>query len=120
MVPDKTVLILDDEVLVAIDIGDELTHRGWNVVDVIGTLTAAAAAIQTAVPDLALLDMNLRGQHSFDFARDLIGRGTTVVFLSGNTAHDLPEDLQSCAFLGKPINYDRLHATLLSALHADV
>ena len=117
---EKTVLILDDEVLVAIDIGDELADRGWNVTDVVGSLSAAAAAVALARPDLALLDMNLRGQHSFDFARDLIGRGTTVVFLSGNTAQDLPEDLQSCAFLGKPVNYDRLHDTLLSAITAGV
>lgn len=118
--PEKTVLILDDEVLVAIDIGDELADRGWTVTGVVGSLHAAAAAVDVKLPDLALLDMNLRGQQSFDLARDLIGRGITVVFLSGNTAQDLPEDLQTCVFLGKPVNYDRLHDTLMTAITAGV
>jgi DNA-binding response OmpR family regulator len=116
MISEKSVLILDDEVLVAFDIGDELAHRGWQVSDVVCTLDAAATAIQAKRPDLALLDMNLRGRHSFDLARDLVAQGVAVVFLSGNTANDLPDDLQGCAFLGKPVNYDRLHETLVSAV----
>jgi DNA-binding response OmpR family regulator len=120
MISEKTVLILDDEILVAVDIGDELENRGWRVMNVVGTLEAARSAIDAKVPDLAILDMNLRGRNSFELARDLLSRGVAVVFLSGNTVRDLPEDLQECAFLGKPVNYDRLHETLLTAVGADV
>lgn len=120
MISDKSVLILDDEILVAVDIGDELAERGWRVTAVVGTIEAAIAAVETETPDLAILDMNLRGCTSFDLARDLLARGVAVVFLSGNTLRDLPEDLQACAFLGKPMNYDQLHDTLLSVVAAKV
>lgn len=120
MAPEKTVLILDDEVLVAIDIGEELASRGWTILDVVTSLSAAEAVVQSRRPDLALLDMNLRGQLSFSLARELLGYGAKVVFLSGNTAQDLPEDLQDCAFLGKPVNYDVLHKTLSQAISAAV
>jgi len=112
---EKTVLVLEDEIIVAMDIGDELIDRGWHVTDVVGTLDAAMRAVAAATPDLALLDVNLRGSQSFDLALDLKARGTVVVFLSGNSVNDLPEALRGCAFIEKPVNYDALHSALLAA-----
>lgn len=112
-------MILSDEIFVAIDIGDEVNVRGWRVTGVFSTLNAALKAIETEVPVLAIPDINLRGKRSFDLARDLRARGTVIVFLSGNTVHDLPEDLQDCAFPDKLVNYDRLQDTLLKAIGAD-
>src|SRR5690606_3337859 len=111
MIAETTVMILEDEALIAMDIGDELRDRGWRVTDVVGTLDAAAQVTQDNAPDLALLDVNLRGVQSFDLALSLQARGTTVVFLSGNTAEDLPDGLRGCTFIPKPVNYDTLHET---------
>lgn len=116
MISDKTILILEDEALVAMDIGDELRDRGWNVADVVGTLDAATRATQANVPDLAILDVNLRGHQSFDLAISLRAKGTTVLFLSGNTADELPDELSGCTFIQKPVQYDTLHDTLLAAI----
>jgi DNA-binding response OmpR family regulator len=115
MMSDNTILILEDEALIAMDLGEELADRGWTVCDIVGTVEAAEQASQINAPDLAILDVNLRGQYSFDLARAMLARGTTVIFLSGNTAQNLPEDLRDCTFLRKPVSYDALHKTLLAA-----
>jgi len=116
MISETTVLILEDEAIIAMDIGDELRGRGWHVTDVVGTLDAAERSVQANLPHLALLDVNLRGALSFDLARSLRARGTTVVFLSGNTAEDLPDGMDGCTFIQKPVHYDLLHDALLAAI----
>ncbi|MEO0669660.1 MAG: response regulator [Pseudomonadota bacterium] len=119
MTTEKTVLIVEDEGLVAMDIEDELSDRGWKTVAAVGTIDAAMSALETQVPDLALLDVNLRGTKSFDLALTLRDKGVAVVFLSGNSVNDLPASLQDCAFVQKPVNFDLLQTALGNAVTGD-
>lgn len=108
----KTVLILEDESLIAMDIEYELSDRGWTPIAVVGTIDAAKAALEEQMPDCAILDVNLRGAKSFDLAHSLRDKGVPVVFLSGNTVQDLPEALRDCSFVQKPVNFDLLQRAL--------
>lgn len=112
MTTEKTVLIVEDEGIIAMDIEYELSDRGWKAVATVGTIEAALAALDEHLPDLAVLDVNLRGATSFELAQTLRDKGVAVVFLSGNSVNDLPETMQDCAFVQKPVNFDRLDSAL--------
>lgn len=107
-----TVLIVEDDGVVAMDIEDELNSRGWLVLGAVGSERRALAVIEKTLPDLAVLDINLRGRKSFELALALRSKGVCVVFVSGNSVADLPKDLKDCPFIHKPVQYDVLDDTL--------
>lgn len=109
---EKTVLIVEDDGIVAMDIEEELVSRGWHTIGAVGSLDSALRLVDKQIPALAVLDINLRGKTSYDLASKLRGKGVSVVFLSGNSATEVPDDLKSCAFVPKPVNYDLLQDTM--------
>lgn len=58
------------------------------------------------MPDVAVLDMNLKSETSFALAEPLQQAGVPFFFLSGNDASSLPENLKSCVILSKPVLMD--------------
>ena len=52
--------------------------------------------------------MHLRAETTFALARELREDGIAFVFLSGNDASALPEDLRSSRILAKPLLFDEL------------
>lgn len=99
-----TILVLEDEALIALDLEAILTDAGWRVMGPAGTLGRARALLAEGRPDAACLDLNLGGETSHDLARDLISQGVRVIFVSGRDVRALPEDLQAVPIMGKPIN----------------
>src|SRR4051812_27000231 len=74
--------------------------------DVVGPVATMEEGIKRAdLPSLkgALLDINLRGRHSFPLARILKSKGVPILFVSGYGRSLLPADLQDELLLGKPI-----------------
>ncbi len=80
------ILIVEDEALVAADIKDRLTRKGYRVVGVAETGEQAVASARELKPDLVLSDIRLAGEMDGIEAADCIRRelNTPVVFL---TAH---------------------------------
>lgn len=58
----KTVLIIEDDFIIALDYKWRLEKAGWKVVGPAATVQAALRLIQTEPPTVALLDMHLCGQ----------------------------------------------------------
>ena len=58
--------------------------------------------------DIALCDVNLREEYSFDFARACLEKGIHVIFISGYTANTFPEDLTHTTMHRKPVEMDRM------------
>lgn len=108
----KSVLVLEDEVVVAIDIAAELTDAGWTVIGPAGTLEEAEKLASTQNPRMALLDINLNGKKSFALAADLLEKGIKIVFLTGYSASALPEELCACTVISKPVDMPQLVAAL--------
>ncbi|MFK7930771.1 MAG: response regulator [Myxococcota bacterium] len=117
-----TVLVVEDEALIAADLADALEHMGYQVLDTVGTVTGAREALNRQVPDLVLLDINLRGQEDgIDLAIGMRAHGTQtpIVFL---TAHgddrtlDRAEAVEPSGYLLKPFDERTLHATVRMAL----
>ena len=82
-----TVLIAEDELLIALDIMDELDTAGFKT---IGPFAETKGAIdhcqRVTLPDCAVLDVRLRDGESFPLADWLSAQQVPVVFHSGHAS----------------------------------
>jgi DNA-binding response OmpR family regulator len=108
MTAGRTVLIVEDEALVAMDFEQQFIEWNWKVLGAVGNMDRAFALLDSARPDLAVLDMNIGADTSFELARRLRAGDTAVIFVSGRDAEDVPDDLRDCACLNKPVDYRQL------------
>jgi DNA-binding response OmpR family regulator len=102
------VLVVEDEVLIALDIQAQLEDAGWRVLGPAGTVDRALALLEATVPGFAVLDINLGKHTSFPVADRLAERRVPFVFLSGGTQDVLPERFRACHLLQKPIRFGNL------------
>lgn len=100
--PRLRVLLVEDEGGVALLIEDMLEQLGHEVIASVAHLSRAQRAIETATPDLAVLDVNVAGETSFDLARRLASLGIPFLFSTGYGDSGLPADLQDRPVLAKP------------------
>ncbi|MBW3096404.1 HWE histidine kinase domain-containing protein [Pseudohoeflea coraliihabitans] len=102
--PDR-LLLLEDNLIIALDVEEVLTDLGIKKVTVCGEVASALAAVDEGV-DCAMLDINLGSETSFPVAEALLERGIPFVFASGyGDATSLPASLAETPILSKP--YDR-------------
>ena len=81
-----TVLVVEDEFLLALDIEEILGDLGFHVLGPVGFLSQALEAIEAARFDVALLDVNLHdGENSYRAADVLTKRGIPFALM---TAYD--------------------------------
>ncbi|CUH39556.1 putative transcriptional regulatory protein pdtaR [Jannaschia seosinensis] len=99
------ILVLEDEMLIAMDIEATLRDAGYENLRVCSSASDARAYLDEHTPVVAVLDVNLgRGETSFDIARELHARGCPLLFMSGYTAStvQLPAELDDARRLSKP------------------
>lgn len=77
-----TILLVEDSLIIALDAEDILQRFGANIV-MASSLEAAHDRIDEAIPDLAILDINLGDQNSFGIADRLRDLGVPFFFASG-------------------------------------
>jgi CheY-like chemotaxis protein len=75
------VLIVEDEIIVALFLEDLLGEVGYEVAGVVSHLDDAIAHAPDY--DAAVLDVHINGRPVFDFADLLAARGTPFVFATG-------------------------------------
>ena len=112
--PDRRlrVLIVEDEMLVAMNIEDMLLDLGHEVAGLAGRLDAAIALASEAEFDLAMLDVNLAGEASFPVARILADRGIPFLFATGYGIKGVAEEYRSYPVLQKPFRAHDLDQAL--------
>ncbi len=114
---DRTrVLVVEDEVVIALDLQAELESRGYDVAGPAGTIADAMDALSAGHVGIAVLDINLGEDTSFDIARRCLGDGIPVVFLSGDGGDALPEELREIELVTKPVDYGALDLALSRAM----
>jgi DNA-binding response OmpR family regulator len=99
-----TALIVEDDYYQAQDCRLCLVDEGAGVVILAGRLEGAMQVVSQTTFDLALLDINLGFDDTFELARDLRRGGTGVLFLSGYERWIVPQDLADVPLLGKPVS----------------
>ena len=81
------------------------------------TLAEALELLASSAPDVALLDVNLRGEMVTPVAEALRARGVPFVVASAYDAAQLTTDILAAApHLDKPINTRRLFSLLTDAV----
>ncbi|MFB2550838.1 response regulator [Ensifer soli] len=86
------ILIVEDEMLLAMELESEVEAAGHEVVDVAGDSREAIRLIDAESPDFAFVDIQLiDGPTGIAVGRHLAGRGIPYVFVSGNLKR-IPED----------------------------
>jgi CheY-like chemotaxis protein len=106
------VLIVEDEMLVAMNIEDMLLDLGHEVAGLAGRLDAAMALAREAEFDLAMLDVNLAGETSFPVAEILASRGIPFLFATGYGIKGVAEEYRTYPVLQKPFRAHDLDQAL--------
>ena len=104
------VLIVEDEVVVALFLEDVLDEFGYRVAGVVTQLDDAMA--RDVDYDIAVLDVHINGRSVFDFADVLVARGIPFVFATGYGERGIPERHRSSPVLQKPFQPDELKRIL--------
>lgn len=108
----RRVLIVEDEVLIAMVLEDILGMLGHIVVATPATYAEAEAAIAAGGFDLAVLDVNLGHDPVFPLADRLCAAGTTIVFATGSHPDSLPDRFRDTTVLEKPYAFQAVEAVL--------
>lgn len=103
----KRVLIVEDELLIALDMEDALITAGHEVVGLAADMHQAMELAETYRPDLAIMDVNLaRGTSGIETARRLRERlDVPSLFVSGNLdakTRKIAADCRPLGFVVKP------------------
>ncbi len=115
--PRRTVLLAEDELLVAMDIEASLRELGCEVVGPVATVAEVERLAQRPDLDAAVLDVNLRGAKIFTVLPGLLARGLPVLLSSGyEEAILFPDEFRSLPVLVKPYDASQLGAAISALL----
>ncbi|MEG3439199.1 ATP-binding protein [Pannus brasiliensis CCIBt3594] len=117
-----TILIVEDELIVAHSLREALQDDGYEVLSVVDSAPAATRALEQTKPDLVLLDITLKGPiDGISLGQEIQQRyGIPIVYL---TAYSDPETLERAkktnpyGYLLKPYRVQELKVTIEIALH---
>lgn len=110
------VLLVEDEVLVAMHTEGLLVDIGCEAVEVASSVPQALALIERTPPDVALLDVNVRNVMVFPVAEKLAAAGIPFAFATGYGRSHLLLDWQHYPILQKPLEMAGLERALKHAL----
>jgi light-regulated signal transduction histidine kinase (bacteriophytochrome) len=113
VVKDKTVLLVEDSLIISLDAEDILKRLGAKHVATAGTVENALEAIETVRPEIALLDINLGDHTSYAVADRLREIGVPFMFATGyGEQAQLPEDHKSRIVVQKPYTLENVARAL--------
>ncbi len=98
----RRVLVVEDEVLVAMYVEELLTELGYDTVSVATGLDQALSLAREAAFDFAVLDINLNGRLSFPVADVLRARGIPFLFASGYGSKGVNDNYKDAVRIQKP------------------
>ncbi len=112
----KSVLVLEDNFLIAMDMGEILSALGVKSVHTATTAEKAMEIVAARSIDFAILDINLGDETSFTVAESLIARGINFGFTSGyGDLLALPSHLRDIPRIEKPFSEGSLSSLIEAA-----
>ena len=107
-----TVLLVEDEALIAFEAEDLLRDLGASEVTVCSSFSTAAEAVDTTDHAYAIFDLNLNGRLSTPLIERFVGRGGRAVIATGYELEDGFVEALRAIHLIKPYNGRRLAEAL--------
>lgn len=108
----RRVLVVEDEVLIAMVLEDMLDILGHTVVASPASFAEALGAIGAGGFDLAILDVNLGDNPVFPLADQLRAAGTAVIFATGSHRDSLPDRFVDALVIEKPYTFQAVEAAM--------
>jgi PAS domain S-box-containing protein len=106
--PGGRLLIVEDEMLIAMELSNALTALGWEIVGPAATVEEGMRLVETMALDAAVLDVNLGGRLVYPLAELLRAKGVPIVFCTGYEQLDQPDRYRDCLVVRKPVNLGML------------
>jgi light-regulated signal transduction histidine kinase (bacteriophytochrome) len=115
--PDLTVLLLEDNMLIAMETEDALRSLGAARVEVCNTVNQALRVLDAVPVDMAVLDVNLGKETSVPLADQLTRGNVPFVFATAYNDHIMiPERFRSIPVVRKPASDDQLVESIMRAI----
>ncbi|HYD36910.1 MAG TPA: response regulator [Allosphingosinicella sp.] len=106
------ILVVEDEMLVAMTIEDMLLELGHDVAGLASRLGPALALAREGQFDAAMLDVNLAGEPSYEVADLLAERGIPFLFATGYGRQGIDQRYRDLPILQKPFLAGELGSAL--------
>jgi CheY-like chemotaxis protein len=112
----RSILIVEDEPLIAMMLEDFIQSIGHRVSGSCDSVKSALAEVEKGDFDLAILDVNLKGESVWPVASALRGKGTPFVLASGGHVDPPPPEFAGVPMIEKPYTIDRVTPIIDAAL----
>ena len=111
----RKVMVVEDEFLIADSIAELLRDEGVEVIGPVGSVQKSVELL-AATPqiDAAMIDVNLRGEFSYDVADGLLARGVPFAFMTGYDEGVIPARFSAVRRFQKPTDPVGIAALLLT------
>lgn len=112
----KTLLVVEDDYMVASELALTLAQHGAEVVGPVGRIQEALALIESNEGRIggAVLDINLQGERTFSIADALNARQVPYVFVTGYDDWSIPKAYAQAPRFDKPVDPESLIRVLRS------
>ena len=109
---EATVLVVEDEALIAMDIQCIMENAGYRVLGPVSNVEAALTMVAREKPHIALLDVNLGRSNVFELADALAHLGTPMLFVTGHSRGMITDAHKHRPIIAKPFLPDALLAAM--------
>jgi DNA-binding response OmpR family regulator len=116
---DRSVLIVEDEALIALGLEEAFEDQGLRVAGPFATCSDAMAHLRNAAPAVAVLDAMLRDGPCLELARELRSRKVPFLIYSGRSAFEKhPLELEGVMWIDKPAPVETVVRAVIELLRA--
>ena len=111
----RSILIVEDEPLIAMMLEDFLDSLGHKVVGTVESVKDAEAALDDGGFDVAILDVHLKGDHIWPICDRLADGGIPFILATGGHIEPPPARHADAPVLAKPYTIDAIEPALAKA-----
>jgi CheY-like chemotaxis protein len=111
----RNVLIVEDEPLISMMLEDFLDSLGHNIAGICESVPEALSRLDEGGFDLAILDVNLKGERIWPVADRLLAMGVPYILATGGHIDPPPAAHASAPVLSKPFTIDAIEPALCEA-----
>jgi len=114
--------IVEDESIIALDLKETLVSLDYEVIGIAGTGSQCLSDLEEDIPDLILMDINLKGDLNGIETAEIIHKGLDVpiIFVTAHSDNVLLENakqVEPYAYILKPVSKKDLHSAIEIALY---
>lgn len=112
----RSILIVEDEPLISMMLEDFVQSLGHSVAAICESVGDALSAIESNSFDMAILDVNLKGENVWPVAHELRRQDIPFVLASGGHVDPPPSEFADVPMIDKPYTIDRIKPAIERAV----